>query len=88
MPIYFLFSTNYNLSAESGQYHTTCSAGAKYHPHNVRKVELQAGAELGQAQLKLWLDFLTPSHFEYTNLPFYTFLTLPEIVELAIASYN
>ena len=46
----------------------------------------QAGAELGQAQLKLGLDFTSIQLFQYTN--FYSILIRLEIAELAIASYS
>ena len=56
----------------------------------------QAGAELGQAQLKLGLEF-NSKYFNYTslivlaeqtNFPFYTYFIRQEIAELAIASYS
>ena len=45
----------------------------------------QADAVLGQAQLKLGLDFTSIQLFEYTNFPFYSILIRLEIAELAIA---
>ena len=50
----------------------------------------QAGAELGQAQLKLRLD-LTPSLIvlaEQTIFPIYTIPIQIQIAELTIASYS
>ena len=55
----------------------------------------QAGAELGQAQLKLGLDFNSINRnlislivlVELTNFPFYIFLIRLKISELATASY-
>ena len=46
----------------------------------------QAGAVLGQAQLKIGLDFNSIQLFEKTNIPFYSILIGLEIAELAIAS--
>ena len=66
---------------------------------NMNKDELwkQAGAELGQAQLKLGLDHTSTSlHWIAarklvllkTKFSFYTILIQLEIAELAIASYS
>ena len=43
---------------------------------------------MGQAQLKLGLDFTSIQLFEYTNFPFYSILIRLEIAELAIVSYS
>ena len=43
---------------------------------------------MGQAQLKLGLDFTSIQLFEYTNFLFYNVLIQLEIAELAIASYS
>ena len=67
----------------------------------MKKWKDHAGAELGQAQIKLELGFTSTNlHWkvkttslivlvEYTNFPFYNILNQLEIVaELAIASYS
>ena len=54
----------------------------------IKKRKKQAEAVLGQAQLKLGLDFTAIQLFEYTNFPFYSILIRLEIAELAIASYS
>ena len=43
---------------------------------------------MGQAQLKLGLDFTSIQLFEYTNFPFYSILIRIEKAELSIASYS
>ena len=57
-------------------------------------IHKQAGAELGQAQLKLGLDFNSINLnkyslvvlVEYTNFPLYTHFIWIEIAKLAMAS--
>ena len=50
---------------------------------SVKKYSEQAGAELGQAQLKLELELIV--FVEYTNLPFNAILIWLQIAELAAA---